>query len=881
MHISRIELENLKSHATSTYKFTRGTTAITGENGAGKTTIIEAIAWALFDHLDYKKEDFVRRGEKKGSVKVTFESGLDEREYTVYRDTGAGYYVTDDSLDKRIANKKEEVLRFLWQHMGLEPGTDLKSLFRQAIGVPQGTFTAIFLEGAAERKAAFDRLLKVEEYRQAAEKLRETSRYIDANIGEKREGIARSEGELLRSETVEAEHRAFTEQTKKLTGEIDLIRKDRAALQASVTDLGLKEQTVTSSQKTFDGLKAEREKAELIRRQLEESVDRAAKALATLDSVRPKHDTHLKILAKLKEMERERNERDRLQKELAKIEAAVVNVNADKARFVRELETLQKARLEIEALRPKAAEQETLEKEIAGLRDLIATLTAKRSQIKGIDENLERLRASFKANHTLLVGAESKVKAAGDITVLEQQESELIQSLATFRAALERDEKFQSEIKNGLCPILSQKCLNLKEGETLESYVASQFSELRSRIANTEKEQSVVTDNLRLAREAFQATSMLDGYRQREKELTEEGQRLGQEKAEIEQQVDQFRDTETRLTDASAKLSELDDPRSRIRFLENNIAGEDEIRKSLSEVESNLERLESDRRLMIEQMEPFRELDEKWSALSTERDSTIEAHRSFLANEAEANSLADRQVQLSAAKSAAAALASKAMSAETDLADAKSKYDHALHLSEKAKLLEAEKLYVQTRSTLEAAQSRQEQLAAELARFTEVRRSLQAAFKEKERLEKVAEATSFIRDTLKEAAPRVARNYVHHVSIEAAQMFRELTGNAELTLKWADDYSIELEEGGYDRPFSSLSGGEQMAAALSVRLGLLKQLTDIRIAFFDEPTTNMDAERRENLAMQISRITHFDQLFVISHDETFDNFVDNVVSVGV
>ena len=143
----------------------------------------------------------------------------------------------------------------------------------------------------------------------------------------------------------------------------------------------------------------------------------------------------------------------------------------------------------------------------------------------------------------------------------------------------------------------------------------------------------------------------------------------------------------------------------------------------------------------------------------------------------------------------------------------------------------------------------------------------------------MAEATAFIRDTLKEAAPRVARNYVYHVSLEANMMFREITGNAELTLKWGEDYAIMLEEDGFERPFQSLSGGEQMAAALSVRLALLKQLTDIRIAFFDEPTTNMDAERRENLAMQISRITHFDQLFVISHDETFDSYVDNVVAV--
>jgi exonuclease SbcC len=160
---------------------------------------------------------------------------------------------------------------------------------------------------------------------------------------------------------------------------------------------------------------------------------------------------------------------------------------------------------------------------------------------------------------------------------------------------------------------------------------------------------------------------------------------------------------------------------------------------------------------------------------------------------------------------------------------------------------------------------------------------MQAEFLEKDRLEKISEATKFIRDTLKEAAPRVARNYVFHVSMEANQMYREITGNAERTLKWTEDYGIVLEEDGFERPFTNLSGGEQMAAALSVRLALLKQLSDVRLAFFDEPTTNMDAERRERLAEQISRITKrktFDQLFVVSHDDTFEEYADYVVSVG-
>jgi exonuclease SbcC len=84
---------------------------------------------------------------------------------------------------------------------------------------------------------------------------------------------------------------------------------------------------------------------------------------------------------------------------------------------------------------------------------------------------------------------------------------------------------------------------------------------------------------------------------------------------------------------------------------------------------------------------------------------------------------------------------------------------------------------------------------------------------------------------LKEAAPRVAKNYVFHVSMEANQMFgkfRQRRTNFEMDGR----LRILLEEDGFERPFVNLSGGEQMAAALSVRLALLKQLSDVRLAFF-------------------------------------------------
>ena len=70
-----------------------------------------------------------------------------------------------------------------------------------------------------------------------------------------------------------------------------------------------------------------------------------------------------------------------------------------------------------------------------------------------------------------------------------------------------------------------------------------------------------------------------------------------------------------------------------------------------------------------------------------------------------------------------------------------------------------------------------------------------------------------------------------------------------------------------------------MAAALAVRLALLREMSDVDIAFFDEPTANLDDERRENLAEQITGIKGFSQLFVISHDDTFEQETQHVVHI--
>jgi DNA repair protein SbcC/Rad50 len=90
-----------------------------------------------------------------------------------------------------------------------------------------------------------------------------------------------------------------------------------------------------------------------------------------------------------------------------------------------------------------------------------------------------------------------------------------------------------------------------------------------------------------------------------------------------------------------------------------------------------------------------------------------------------------------------------------------------------------------------------------------------------------------------------------------------------------------------ERSDDQLSGGQMMSAVVALRLALL-QTIGARIAFFDEPTSNLDAERRENLARAFRAIDvgkeevtehWYDQLFLVSHDVSFTEITDQMISL--
>ena len=1020
MLITKVELEDIKSHHNSKYEFQAGTTAITGANGAGKTTIIEAIAWALFDFIGYNFKDFVRRGANKGAVRVTFKSGLDNRLYTVVReiavskknDSVVSKYRIIDEADKTLVAEKSDVgNEFIRSHLRVEPGTKLEELYRAAIGVPQGTFTAIFLDKPATRKTVFDRLLKVEEYREGAEKLGKTATLIKEKRSEIKSRLDFAEGELQQLAATETEHREVAAEILELEQTIDSLKQEIAERAKTVLEFERAQtaldQAATDLRETrhaFETVNAERATATRDR-------DTAETARARVVELAPDYQIFLQAETQRHALEREREERDRLSQEKNQIYKSSIDARARQHFLSENLKKSQEAARTVIELSPQITKEELLNAEHKTLLEARADANAARKTVADLQLQIDQKRNEWKELSGKIKDGEKGADAETRVAELEQQflkscddlnqadkaatslnllgkqkqdarneieklnqnydklrqeiqtldkfqvqaarvvslnesETALNEKIANLRAAIELDQKFQREVKNGVCPILPDRCLNLREGEILNGYLSSkslanqdalknfeaerytvaadlkaareaerntikllslreQFAQLQKQIDEREKsldsvsreiaglakfttekhnelrvEKSKIEHELKAWREAATRFAALEGLRRQIQNLADEGKKLGVEQQKQRETADKFDIIEQQIEINQNSLRELDNPRARAESLRREAWRENDLKTELNATAAQIEKFDQQHDKLENALLKFNQLDEKLTDIRRDLERTQAARDEYMLVEIVAAKLPELTVKLQGLTDQTERLAAQVETAAANHTTAAANYNQENHVSEKTALDSARQREAHVSATFAWRNSRLTQLAEILRRLNEVRDKMHDDLQNQERLRKVWETTDYIRETLKKAAPYVGEILRFEIAREATNMFREVTNEVGRSLKWTEDYEIILDENGYQRPFANLSGGEQMAAALSIRLALLTQLSDVRIAFFDEPTTNLDRERRERLATQIGQIRNFNQLFVISHDDTFDG-MDNKVPVEV
>jgi len=132
----------------------------------------------------------------------------------------------------------------------------------------------------------------------------------------------------------------------------------------------------------------------------------------------------------------------------------------------------------------------------------------------------------------------------------------------------------------------------------------------------------------------------------------------------------------------------------------------------------------------------------------------------------------------------------------------------------------------------------------------------------------------------------VAARLIEKIEQISTNNFRNITGrNEEIVWKNSstESYAVYLRKNSdaeNETRFDILSGGEQVAVALSIRAALASAFTATNLAIFDEPTINLDSERKEALAENLSEIfKNLEQTIIITHDDTFRETAQKVITI--
>jgi DNA repair exonuclease SbcCD ATPase subunit len=555
MLIKSLELKNIKSYSNETINFFEGINGICGENGHGKTTLLEAIGFVLFDFLPFTNADFLRHGEKSGYVSITVE-GKDEVEYTISRKIGSGsdYFIRTPVGE--IKGRKD-VQAWLAGNLfrSIRSEEELPSLFENAIGVPQGTFTTAFLEAARNRKIIFDTILKVEEYKTAFDNLLPVLNAIKKTIEE-------MEKEIIPLQTRTEKYPELKVEKESLQTEIDGLKKEINDLNQRISALTMKKKDLTEKKALLDSLNTQiaNERIHLagISKQLDKArtdLARAKSAKDIINELEPAEKEFHKETGKLKELNASRAERDKLKDKCAKIDLEISRLIEKNER--RKLLSIENEGLEenknlllpkIEAARQLEESIQVLEKELKDpMTDIISRLSNLREKAALVETMKHDIDRQNQKISTLLPLKNRQVELENRIKELKDIEISLKNLYLEISALKEKEAlagKLRDEIarlesrKNELDPVIEkQKSLAgeiNKLSTLLESLTDINF-QLRTLYEKEERAKTIKAELITLENEI----SSLNPLVEKQKSLEQAQQELNSKHAVVKSSITQ------------------------------------------------------------------------------------------------------------------------------------------------------------------------------------------------------------------------------------------------------------------------------------------------------------------------------------------------------
>ena len=177
--LEKVQLDNFVSHKSTTLNFDHGVTVFIGRNGSGKSSVIDAITFALYgQHTRGHNRNLVRRGSEGSMVQLSFKA--DSKRYQATRTldargslTGAKLeQITDTGFVTIAHGERKQMGEAMSVEAGNVIGLDYDRL-RVAAVVQQGELDAILKSKPSEFKELINTLIGIDRLDKAFQNMRD------------------------------------------------------------------------------------------------------------------------------------------------------------------------------------------------------------------------------------------------------------------------------------------------------------------------------------------------------------------------------------------------------------------------------------------------------------------------------------------------------------------------------------------------------------------------------------------------------------------------------------------------------------------------------------------------------------------------------------
>jgi len=817
---------------------------ISGQNGAGKSSLLDAITWSLFGEARGKSSDVINLSQEVKAAEVVFTFEHERNIYRVQRSLPRGkstvleFQVLDHKPQTKDDNSQSSMVngQGTWRPLTEKTTRDTQARIEQTLRLDYETFVnaSFFLQGKADqftqqnasrRKEVLSNILGLEIWEEYKNRTAEKRKAIEHDVDEIDGRITEIDFEL-------AEEEQRKNRLNELLGLLKQVSAAREAQASALENIKKSAALITEQRKLTATLLT--------------SLERARTALAGLEtrlaSKESDRNSYSDLLHRAKEIEASYKSWQKARKELEEWDKTAIEFREhEKERApLQETIAVEKARLE-EELRALKVEEEEISNQLSGNGDVKSEITSAQKLLAEAEDKInERIEVETQRNAARERQAALKVENE-TLKVDMNQLKERIESLRSADGAT--------------CPLCGQ--------DLTEAHRKSTLKQLE-----------------------IDGKDRGDRYRSN----TDESKLLTQQISEYELQITKLNSADNDRVKYASEVSQLTERMDRLQELAKdwNASG----KKRLKEVEKILE----NGKYAADEQKQLAKLDKELAKLGYD----ASAHDAVRSQESELRDVAEEYGNLKSAKEVIKQIEGEIASLQSEIVNRTSEIENlsADHQAAKKNLDDAE---AQTpnlddaerelfrlreeenkiRAELGGAQQRVDILKTQRARkadFEKERETLQRQIAQHKTLERAFGKDGVPALLIEQALPQIeskANDLLERLS--DGKMYIEFvtqgTYKDEKRKDLKETLDIKIKDSAGSRDYEMYSGGEAFRVNFAIRLALSEILAQrkgarLQTLVIDEGFGSQDAQGRQRLIEAINLVKNdFAKILVITHLE--------------